>query len=249
MQHKIVCQPQKGIRKKEKEVKTIIMNGKQYTAVPVTGNVTPATPGAEGTMTMVLDGTKCLLVPVQKAPVAKATPAPAAPVVPPTAPVVPPVTPVVQPARKATPIWQWALLAFVIFAMFYGFIWAAKKTVNAPAAPVVPPAAPLVVPAPFAANHILWSAYGVPSFIVTDGNSKESASDVFTDPTKGDLTLTIKPTEETCLLQFGITKIYTNEFSANFAANDTGAGFRVLALSYWKTLPVSDGAYNLCWTR
>jgi hypothetical protein len=102
---------------------------------------------------------------------------------------------------------------------------------------------------PLAINHITWSAYGTPSFIVTNGEVKESASDVFTDPTKGSLTLEFKPTEPTCLLQFGVTEVYTSPFSATFVEGDSGAGFRVIAKSHWSKLPVSDGAYNLCWNR
>lgn len=167
-----------------------------------------------------------------------------------TAPVTPvtPVTSAPVANRRSLPPWAWLIIGVLLITIFALLVLALmnKASINGNVGNV--PVAPISA-APFAANHILWSAYGTPSFIVTDGKSTESASDVFTDPTKGDLTLTIKPTEETCLLQYGITEIYTSQFSANFAANDTGAGFRVISQSYWETLPVSDGAYNLCWNR
>ncbi len=102
---------------------------------------------------------------------------------------------------------------------------------------------------PTAANHGTWSAYGIPSFVVTDGTYTESGSDVFVDPTKGPLSLSIKPTEETCLLQYGKTQVFSTPFSANFESGDVGAGFRIIAKSYWESLPASDGAYQLCWSR
>lgn len=98
-------------------------------------------------------------------------------------------------------------------------------------------------------THETWSVYGEASFIATANDISENGSDLFTDPSKGALSIEIKPTEKVCLLQFGTTSIHTDTFTASFGSGDTGAGFRVIAESYWKTLSTNDGAYNLCWTR
>ncbi len=99
------------------------------------------------------------------------------------------------------------------------------------------------------ASRNTWSIYGQPSFVVTDGTNTESGSDVFVDPTKGSLSLSVKPTEDTCLLQFGMTQVFSTPFSASFENGDVGAGFRVISRSHWQQLPPSDGAYSLCWNR
>jgi len=106
-----------------------------------------------------------------------------------------------------------------------------------------------VQPAQQQQSDATWSAYGEPSFIVTDGQETKTGSDVFTDPKQGSLKLDVKPTEPTCLLQFGVTTVFTEPFSANFVSGDTGAGFRIIAKQYWSQLPQSDGAYSLCWNR
>ncbi len=94
-------------------------------------------------------------------------------------------------------------------------------------------------------NHGTWSLGGPDSF----GVGSERGSDLFTDPSKGSLTLKVNPSEPTCLLQYGTTQIYTEPFTASFTNGDVGAGFRVIAQSYWNELQSSDGAYNLCWDR
>jgi len=98
-------------------------------------------------------------------------------------------------------------------------------------------------------NKPTWSIYGQPSFIVNDGTFSKAGSDLFTDPSKGSLALEIKPSEPTCLLQFGVTEVYTSPFSATFVEGDSGAGFRVIAKTHWSQLPESDGAFSLCWDR
>ncbi len=146
-----------------------------------------------------------------------------------------------------------SILAFILMVVF-GLICIALSVmllkiiiVNIPLYPnqAVKP----ITNEPFVANHITWSAYGTPSFIVTDGKVTESASAVFTDPTKGSLTLEFKPTEPTCLIQFGGTEVFTSDFSATLVKGDFSTEFLVIAKSYWDRLPQSDGAYNLCWER
>lgn len=217
-------------------VKTMTLEGKKYQLIPLAGAKAPA-----GVKTISIEGEEYILSPVE-GPAPKTSE-----------------TPKKNDGTKAeakadvksgTSSWLLPVLAVLVIIALIWFIVTNNSKKAIPATTGASVSAPaLATQMPVSKDHNTWSAYGTPSFIVTDGTNTESASDVFTDASKGALTLTVKPTEETCLLQYGVTKIYTQEFSANFAANDTGAGFRVISKSYWNTLPVSDGAYNLCWKR
>lgn len=98
-------------------------------------------------------------------------------------------------------------------------------------------------------DHMTWSVYGEPSFMVNDGSVTETGSDLFTDPSKGSLFVTITPSEPVCLLWDGQENIYSAPFQASFEEGEIGEGFRVIAFSHWQNLPVSDGAFMDCWER
>ena len=140
------------------------------------------------------------------------------------------------------------LLTIVIALWAFGKIRQQTQQQSQPVQPAQQSQQP-VQPAQQQQSDATWSAYGEPSFIVTDGQETKTGSDVFTDPKQGSLKLDVKPTEPTCLLQFGVTTVFTEPFSANFVSGDTGAGFRIIAKQYWSQLPQSDGAYSLCWNR
>jgi hypothetical protein len=149
------------------------------------------------------------------------------------------------PSNRNNTIKNVALGLLALAVVVFGALWLTSKGGATSA-----PANTADEPAEASTNHSTWSVYGDSAFEVSDGTYKESGSDVFTDASKGALTLKVSNLkEEVCLLQFGVTSTHTKPFSASFADKDTGAGFRIIAKSHWETLPTSDGAYNLCWVR
>lgn len=103
---------------------------------------------------------------------------------------------------------------------------------------------------PVVAGGGTWTIYGPENFTVTDGTRTEKGSDLFTDLTYGDLSVTVLETNhDICVLQHGITTVYPAGSTTSITGIGPGDEFRVIDKYYWFSLPPADGAYNLCWER